>query len=144
MEAVGLWIIGIDNIVVPYRWVINDSRFEYEVSMVLGAFFGLGKLFQKFYPTQVDNKFNSFCECTILIILYLNLAFLLAMMLVLLLYCFRHIYRLMTETLLSSNTNLTPEELEQIMRLKKPFQEIQADKADASHTCSICLMEFER
>ena len=54
-------------------------------------------------------EFNVYCKYNILVPLIINLAFILLIMLVVLLYAIRHVYRLMTETLLSANSNLSPE-----------------------------------
>ena len=68
--------------------------------------------------------------------------FLVFMIIVVILYALRQIYRLMTETLLSTNANLQPSELNQILGMKKPYEQIEQEYQDVSKTCSICLVEF--
>lgn len=74
--------------------------------------------------------------------LTVNIIFLVFMMIVVILYALRQIYRLMTETLLSTNANLQPSELNQILGMKKPYEQIEQEYQDVSKTCSICLVEF--
>lgn len=140
LETVALWAIGLEQIVLFYCWLISKQNYEYELGLLLFVFFLVGKLFEKYHPTEVHIEFNSICEYSVLFILAFNVLFLLFMMLVLILYATRQIYRLMTETLLSTNANLTPAELNQILSLKKPYVMIAEDQPDVSHTCSICLV----
>lgn len=142
-EAVILWIIGLEHIVIPFRWINGKQTFEYEVSLLLFSIYTLGQLFRTDNPNHVMIKFNVYCKYNILVPLIINFVFILIVMLVVFLYAVRHIYRLMTENLLSTNTNLAPEELNKIMDLKRPYGELMEINADISQTCSICLLDFE-
>jgi hypothetical protein len=106
--------------------------------------FFLCKLFEKFHPTENELAFNNICEYNLIIIIGLNLLFIFFVILVLLVYACRQIYRLLTETLLSANQNLEDGERNLILGMKKPFSEVRKESLDVSGTCSICLMEFER
>ena len=123
-QAVILWIIGLENIIVPLRWYIGKQSKEYEVSLLLFAIFTIGQLFEVYNPSHSQLQFNLFCRYNMLVPLLLNLAFMVLLMFVLILYAIRHVYRLITEQLLSINSNLQPEELNRIMAMRKPFEEI--------------------
>lgn len=54
----------------------------------------------------------------------------------------RHIYRLMTETLLTNVANLQRHEIDNILRNKKRFDEVQRIKPGVNTQCSICFLDF--
>ena len=66
----------------------------------------------------------------------------LMIMVVLFCYAVRHIYRLLTEQLLSTNGNLSAEEMNTVMGLRRPFEEM-GRESNTVESCSICLVEFD-
>ncbi len=81
----------------------------------------LCKLFEKFHPTENHQPFNAVCEYNLVTIIGVNLLFVLFLVLVLFIYACRQIYRLMSETLLSTNQNLEDGERNLILEMRKSF-----------------------
>lgn len=46
-----MWAIGLEQIAIAYRWIINKQNYEYELSLLLLVFFVTAKLFEKYHPT---------------------------------------------------------------------------------------------
>jgi hypothetical protein len=76
---------------------------------LLFSIYVIGTLFETYNPTPTHMEYNTVCKYIVTIPLVTNLIFMMLMIVVLLVYAVRHVYRLMTETLLSANANLTPE-----------------------------------
>lgn len=91
-----MWAIGLEQITIAYRWLINKQNYEYELSLLLLVFFITAKLFEKYHPTELKVGFNSICEYSVGTMLAVNIIFLVFMMIVVILYALRQIYRLMT------------------------------------------------
>jgi hypothetical protein len=145
LSAVAVYVIGLEYIIIGYRWAMGfQDNCHYELTILFGTLFLLCKLFEKFHPSQNDTGFNSVCEYNLIVVLAINLLFVLLLMVVILAYACRQVYRLMAETLLSASQNLEDGERNQILNMRKPFEEVRANFAEVSSTCSICLMEFER
>jgi hypothetical protein len=81
-------------------------------------------LFEKYHPTETKVQFNSICDYSVLALLAVNMGFLLFLVIVMVLYALRQIFRLMNETLLSTNATLQPSELNQLLNMKKTFEQI--------------------
>ena len=115
---------------------------HYELTILFGTILFLCKLFEKFHPSEKDLNFNSFCEYNMIIIIGANIVFAIFLMLVVMAYACRQVYRLMTETLLSASQNLEDSERNMINSMRRSFVDVRKEYADVSNTCSICLMEF--
>ena len=107
--TVVMYVIGFDHIIIPYRWIIDKKAYEYELAILTSIFFFLGKLFEKFQPSDNDLIFNRVCEWHYIIVIGANVLFFVVILMTLLAFSCRQIYRLQTETLLSTSQNLEPE-----------------------------------
>ena len=117
-----MWVVGFDHLVVPYRWLIDKQSYEYELTVIVGALFMMGRLFEKFNPTPNDMVFNAVCTWHFILVLGLNLLFFVLLLLTIFLYACRQVYRLQTETLLSTSQNLEPEELMRLMEGRRQYR----------------------
>jgi di/tricarboxylate transporter len=107
LSATATFVIGLDYIIIIYRWLMNHQEsFHYELTIIFGMLYLIGKLFEKFHPSENEIPFNKICEYNLIGIISVNLAFVIFILIVLIIYAIRQIYRLMTETLLSTNQNL--------------------------------------
>lgn len=77
-----------------------------------------------------------------MIVLITNLVFLLGIVITLIAYMVRQIYRLMTETLLTDTNNMQRAEIESILNLKKPYRVLINGNPSINNQCSICYLDF--
>lgn len=105
----------------------------------------LGKLGEKYNPTSPDanQALNKFCLVFLLVLIGVNLLYYAVMVITIVCYMCRQIYRLMKGTLLSSRATLYDEEIDLIKSLIKPYGDLRNTFPMVSHDCSICLSNFE-
>lgn len=122
LTATSLFTLGLDRIVIVYQWYQGSSAFEYQATFVVFCLLVLGRLFEKYNPSETAyTHFNLVCGVTLLFYLLLNTLFLLACTVILMLYTCRQIYRLMTDALLSSTQSIQRNELDLVLSLQKPY-----------------------
>ena len=126
-----------------YRCFLNKQSIEYEATFILMILLFLSVLFEKFNRSErYYEPFNSMCYVIDFGVLILNLLYLCGVGAVLGAYAVRHVYRLMTETLLTNAANLQRHEIEAILRSRRRFDEVLRSKPQVNSQCSICFMDF--
>ena len=119
LEAVCMWAMGLENLILVYRLIINKQNREYEFSIIFMVLFRHRSLVWK-VPSYKEKDFVQFQ-----LPLYLQqICVFCFLVIVTILYALRQVYRLMTKTLLSPNENPQPSELNQILSMKKPVEQI--------------------
>ena len=96
LQTACMWAIGLEQLTLVYRWIINKHNNEYELSLLFMTLFITANLFEKYHPTEQKIEFNYVCLYSVGTLLAVNSAFLVFSMVVLILYGLRQIYRLMT------------------------------------------------
>lgn len=87
---------------------------------------------------------NQLCKYSVVAVLVINASYLVSVLLALVAFLVRQLYRLMTETLLSATTNIDGHQLERFrFQNKHHFEEIERNCPAVNNACSICLQEFE-
>jgi hypothetical protein len=120
--AVIIFGVGLDRLLMAYTYYLNKQAVEFEATFLIFCSIFLGVLFEKFNRSpQYAETFNAACYIIDILVLSLNLLFLLAVVATLAAYMVRHIYRLMTETLLTNGASLQRHEIDAIMSKKKVF-----------------------
>ena len=62
LSATATYVIGLDYIIILYRWFMNHQEsFDYELTIIFGMLFLIGKLFEKFHPSENQIPFNTIC-----------------------------------------------------------------------------------
>lgn len=86
----------------------------------------LGIIFENFNKSYGANlPINLICKYSVIIVLALNATYYAFVLLILLAYLIRQIYRLMTETLLNAASNIDRNQLDRFLREnRKTYQEI--------------------
>lgn len=136
---------GLDNIIIYYRCYKEKSSYEHESTFVIFCLFMLGIIFENFNRSYGSAIWvNQLCKYMVITVLALNFSYYAGVLVILLMYFVRQIYRLMTETLLSANTNIDHDNLNRFLDLNKASYELISRRYPrVNNSCSICLFEFE-
>jgi hypothetical protein len=145
LTACIMFLVGLDNIIVYYRCYIEKSAFEAEATFIIFCLFMLGIIFENFNKSYGSNLIvNLICKYSIIAVLVLNFSYYAFVLVTLLAFLIRQIYRLMAETLLNAGASIDRMQLEQFLRQNRTtYQQIQIRYLAINNSCSICLIEFE-
>jgi|JI6StandDraft_1071083.scaffolds.fasta_scaffold02541_16 hypothetical protein len=104
-------MVRLENILALYRLHLNQSYFENQATVIMVTLVGIGKLGELYNPTSIyaNRNLNIFCLLFLITVIAFNLVFYLIVVITLLCYMVRQLYKLMKGTLLSSQAMLQAE-----------------------------------
>lgn len=103
---------------------LNVTYLENQTTFMMVFMVSLGKLGEIYNPTSPDanRSLNKFCLVFLLVLIGINLLYYAVMIITIICYICRQIYRLMKGTILSSRATLYEEEIDLIKNSIRPYE----------------------
>ncbi len=99
-------LLGIDRLLLVYRFYVGTYSFAVPLTFVMLFLLIVSVFLEIKEGSHQSNILNAICLVTYIVLLVLNLTFIVLAVLTMLILFIRHIYRLMTDQLLTPSANL--------------------------------------